>query len=266
VIGGGDADGSGWCCGLRWSPAAWRARWGGSDGCEAAGAGHVVSQGIPDGHDLDLVDAAHREAGKRSIAGLGVERFRGCRPLLVDRLCRHALSPLGHRRGVVGPRLVAVTGLVVRHGHRHEGLDAGQGQRRDVVEPGEAAIGQIPARPPAERLGRRSSAPSCPRSSRCCRAPRRPLPRSWCRRQTARCRPVGRRHRPSSSAPARPSLPLGVQRLGERQGLAQHGQPRHPRLQQRGEAVYQQAASNAGWPTRKFDSVLRFMPIPPHSH
>jgi hypothetical protein len=51
-------------------------RWGGSDGGEAQASGHAVSQDMPDRYGLDRVDAAHQEAGKRSIAGLGVERFR----------------------------------------------------------------------------------------------------------------------------------------------------------------------------------------------
>jgi hypothetical protein len=129
--------------------------------------------------------------------------------------CRHwATSGASSDRGWRRSRDFA------RHGHRHQGLDAGQGQRRDAFEPGEAAIGQMPARSPAIGFGRRSSAPSCPCPARCPRASRRPPPHRWCRRRRARCRPVGSRHRPSSSAPARLRLLLGVQRLGERRPLA----------------------------------------------
>jgi hypothetical protein len=104
------------------------ARWGGSGGCEALGACHGVSQGMPDGHGVELVDAAHREAGQRSIAGLGVDRFRGCRPAPcrpprpTRSPCAGATRPpRGRRRAAAGGGLGSTGAVPARRSRRRPG-------------------------------------------------------------------------------------------------------------------------------------------------
>src|SRR6202795_3141895 len=84
-----------------------------------------------------------------AITCLGVGALRGRGPLLVDRLgvvTAHTVSPVGHARRIAGLRGMAVPIGVARLRHRHEGLDAVLGQRFDVVELGEAAVGEMLAR------------------------------------------------------------------------------------------------------------------------
>jgi hypothetical protein len=217
VISDGDADGSDWCCGLRWSPAAWRARWGGSDGCEAAGAGQVISRSLPDGHGLDRVDPAHREAGKRSIAGLGVGQRRGCRPA-------PGRSPWPTRSAKRRRRHAITAGASSGRGWwRSRGLSGGAGTKISTTAWARSSLSPSLAKPPSARCWpgrrpwrrpkRRSSALFCPSPSRCCRAPRRPL----AGRSVAA---IGHLHDSGLGIGGRrPRLLLGVQRLGDRQSF-----------------------------------------------
>jgi hypothetical protein len=105
---------------------------------------------------------------------------------LADSIRQAPAPPCDHRRGFVGPRLVAVTGLIGRC--RHENLDNGLGQVFAVAQPGEAAIGQMLARPPAVASAKASLIGAVLPLSE-------PLLSSAA---PASCRPVGSRHRPSS--------------------------------------------------------------------
>ena len=164
-------------------------------------ADHVVGESVPQRDGLDLVHAAHKKLRQPAITCLGVGALRGRGPLLVDRfgvVTAHTVSPVGHARRIAGLRGMAVPIGVARLRHRHEGLDAVLGQRFDVVELGEAAVGEMLARSRAVRPGRRSSATSCPCRSRCCRPTHRRWRCSWCRWRIGRYRPAGNHRRPSS--------------------------------------------------------------------
>src|SRR5919107_2952712 len=95
-----------WLCAMPSGPGGLSVAGVRSGGEEAAGAGHVVRQRVPEPDRLGLLEAADEEAQQAAVAALGVDAFGGGGALLVDRLGRlaaHAPAPGRHTGAVALP-------------------------------------------------------------------------------------------------------------------------------------------------------------------
>lgn len=103
-----------------------------------------------------VAQAADRKAQQAMIATLGVGALGRGGALLVDLLGllgAHAPAPGRDAGPIAGQRRVRVAAVVLGLGRRREDGDTGGGERLDVGERDEAAIGEVLGRAPAVGAG-----------------------------------------------------------------------------------------------------------------
>ena len=165
-------------------------------------ARHVLRQGKPQSDYLGLFQAAHHELPE---AVVGTSHWQVPPWLRVACRCpwqRHLPCALATPPPLACPR-------AARHDDRgwHHAASAPARRPRRRCRPARRCRrawrnrrrrGVGPVVRHTARPAHRSLAPACPCRSQGCRPPRRRWRRSGCWRRTARCRPGGSRHRPSS--------------------------------------------------------------------